>query len=114
MSVINEFPNLIWVNASKNQVQNLDTFNNEKLEYLQFLNLSSNKIKVLSSIVLPSLKRLNLSENEIAEITWKGHNYIEILELRKNKLRKLKGIQKMKNLKQLYVCENELTDIRGL
>ena len=47
-------------------------------------------------------------------MNWKGHHYIEILELRKNKLRKLKGIANMKNLKQVYVCENELTDIRGL
>jgi Leucine-rich repeat (LRR) protein len=47
-------------------------------------------------------------------VSWKGHHGIEILELRKNKLRKLKGISAMKNLKQLYVCENELTDIRGL
>lgn len=45
---------------------------------------------------------------------WKGHANIEILELRKNKLRKLKGIAATKNLRQMYVCENELTDIRGL
>jgi Leucine-rich repeat (LRR) protein len=78
------------------------------------LNLSGNKIKALTAITLPALRRLNLSENEISEVAWKGHNTIEILELRKNKLRKLKGIERMKNLKQLYVCENELTDIRGL
>lgn len=29
-------------------------------------------------------------------------------------MRKLKGIVNMKQLKELYVCENELTDIRGL
>lgn len=38
-------------------------FNSDKLEQLQFLNLSGNKIKNLTAITLPSLKRLNLSEN---------------------------------------------------
>ena len=104
LSLLSQFPHLLWINASKNQVSSLATFAQEGLEQLQFLNLSGNKIKTLTNIVLPALRRLNLSENEISEVTWKGHNGIEILELRKNKLRKLKGISAMKNLKQLYVC----------
>ena len=106
LSLLTQFPHLLWINASKNQVPSLTTFAQEGLEQLQFLNLSGNKIKILTNIALPALKRLNLSENEISEVAWKGHNGIEILELRKNKLRKLKGISAMKNLKQLYVCEN--------
>lgn len=39
---------------------------------------------------------------------------MEILELRKNRLKKLKGLRDMKALKELYVCENEVTDLRGL
>lgn len=114
LSIVAEFSNLLWINASKNQVNSLVVFNQESLEQLQFLNISGNKIKALTPITLPSLRRLNLSENEISEVTWKGHASIEILELRKNKLRKLKGLANLKNLRQLYVCENELTDIRGL
>ena len=114
ISLVDAFENLVWLNASKNQVSNLDMFGGEKLEQLQHLNLSGNKIKALTNITLPCLRRLNLTENEITEVTWKGHNCIEVLELRKNKLRKLKGIANMKQLKELYVCENELTDIRGL
>ena len=95
---------MVWLDASKNQVSNLDIFAGEKLCQLQHLNLSGNKIKQLTNISLPSLRRLNLSENEISEAVWKGHNNIEVLELRKNKLRKLKGISNMKNLKELYVC----------
>jgi len=52
---------LIWLNASKNQIPNLNAFISDKLEQLQFLNLSGNKIKILTTIALPSLKRLNLS-----------------------------------------------------
>ena len=104
LSIVGEFSNLLWINASKNQVNSLAVFNQESLEQLQFLNLSGNKIKALTQITLPSLRRLNLSENEITEVTWKGHASIEILELRKNKLRKLKGLTNLKNLRQLYVC----------
>jgi Leucine-rich repeat (LRR) protein len=63
ISVVEGFTNLLWLNASKNQVPNLNMFNSDKLEQLQFLNLSGNKIKNLTAITLPSLKRLNLSEN---------------------------------------------------
>lgn len=114
ISIVEGFENLIWLNASKNQIGSLDMFAGERLDQLQNLNLSGNKIKQLTGITLPCLRKLNLSENEISEVSWKGHNCIEVLELRKNKLRKLKGISNMKCLKELYVCENELTDIRGL
>lgn len=104
ISLVDGFENLSWLNASKNQIANIDMFSGNKLDQLQNLNLSGNKIKSLGSINLPTLRRLNLSENEISEVVWKGHNCIEILELRKNKLRKLKGIANMKCLKELYVC----------
>jgi Leucine-rich repeat (LRR) protein len=63
LSVITKFPNLTWINASKNQVNSLAVFNQEALDQLQVLNLSGNKIKSLTAIALPSLRRLNLSEN---------------------------------------------------
>lgn len=106
ISIVEGFDNLVWLNASKNQVSNLDIFSGEKLEQLQTLNLSTNKIKKITTIALPSLRRLNLTENQISEVEWKGHGCIELLELRKNKLRKLKGIANMKCLRELYVCEN--------
>lgn len=39
---------------------------------------------------------------------------MEILELRKNRLKKLAGLKNMRSLQELYVSENLLTDIRGL
>jgi len=76
ITLVEGFSNLVWLNASKNQVNNLDVFAQDRLDQLQMLNLSGNKIKALTNIGLPSLKRLNLSENEISEINWKGHNCI--------------------------------------
>jgi Leucine-rich repeat (LRR) protein len=66
ISIVEGFDNLVWLNASKNQVSNIDIFSGEKLDQLQHLNLSGNKIKQLSNITLPCLRRLNLSENEIS------------------------------------------------
>lgn len=63
LAIVTQFPNLLWLNASKNQVPSLATFNQDALEHLQFLNLSGNKIKALTPITLPALRRLNLSEN---------------------------------------------------
>lgn len=115
ITIVADFPNLLHLNVSKNQIADLNAFNCEdKLQRLQFLNISTNKIKELTTILVPALRRLNLTENEIASISWKGHNCLEVLELRKNKLRKLKGLANMKCLQELYVCENEITDVRGL
>ena len=63
ISITAEFEHLVWLNASKNQLSSLDLFSSNKLEHLQNLNLSGNKIKALTSITLPALRRLNLSEN---------------------------------------------------
>ena len=81
ISITADFPHLLTLNVSKNQIPDLSAFTSEeKLVKLQFLNISGNKIKDVSSIALPSLKKLNLSENEIAKFDdWKGHVTIEIL-----------------------------------
>jgi Leucine-rich repeat (LRR) protein len=76
--------------------------------------MSTNKIKELTSIGFKSLRRLNLNENEITAVSWKGHHGVEVLELRKNKLKKLRGVKDLRVCKELYVCENEVTDLRGL
>ena len=56
---------LVWLNSSKNQINCLNVFQGSSFEQLQVLNLSGNKLKVLDTVKLPNLRRLNLSENEI-------------------------------------------------
>lgn len=49
VSILGEFPNLITLNLSKNQIPNLTVFaTDKKLTKLQFLNVSGNKIKELT------------------------------------------------------------------
>lgn len=105
LALITQFPELVSLNASKNQVASLSFFKDPSvLRNLQFLNLSTNKLTKLTQVGLPSLRRLNLTENEIAVVEdWAGHDTLEILELRKNKLKKLAGVKNMRNLQELYV-----------
>jgi len=63
------------------------------------VNLSSNKLTALGKIDLPMLRNLNLNENEIESCeNFTGHDNLEVLEIRKNKLKNLKGIKNMKKL----------------
>ncbi len=64
VSNIMELEHLITLNLSKNQILDIKVFDVEhKLTKLQFLNLSTNKIRSLTQIALPVLRKLNLSEN---------------------------------------------------
>ena len=115
IGLLTELKDLVSLNASKNQISSLQTFSNpNSYRKLQILNLSGNKVKVLENIEAPQLLRLNLSENEIDSITWKGHPNIAYLEMRKNKLRKLEGLSNMPHLVELYLSENDISDFRGL
>ena len=46
ISIVADFPHLVTLNVSKNQIPNLSAFKAEdKLTKLQFLNVSGNKLK---------------------------------------------------------------------
>lgn len=81
VSIVADFPNLVTLNVSKNQISDLSAFTSEeKLAKLQVLNISGNKIKELTQVALPALRRLNLSENEITTVRdWKGHSNLYVL-----------------------------------
>lgn len=62
-------PYLLTLNASENQIQDIGFFENnqEAFQFLQFVNLSKNKIQKLVKMVWPKITRINLAENEIAD-----------------------------------------------
>jgi len=69
------------------------------LPFLQFLNLSNNKIIKLPAVQLPRLRKLILSENLIESCEeFQGHANLEILDLGKNKLKNCDGIKDMLSL----------------
>lgn len=91
------------LNLSKNEIANLQTFNHKgTLEFLEELNLSGNKITVLEPITVINLKHLNLNENQIATAEhFQGHPNLTVLEMRKNKLKNLKGVTHMPRILEL-------------
>ncbi len=107
---------LIFLNASGNQLTDIE-FLNERgcLGYLQLVILSNNKIKKLTPIQVPKLRKLNLNGNRIEDLTeFKGHHALEILELRKNRLQNLEGLKDLHNLLELYIAENFLTSFKEI
>jgi len=107
---------LIFLNASGNQIADLE-FLNERgtLNYLQLVILSNNRIKKLTPIQVPKLRKLNLNGNRLEDLSeFKGHHTLEVLEIRKNRLKSLEGLKDLHNLIELYAAENYLTSFKEL
>ncbi len=76
----------------------------EKLQFLQILNLSNNKIKELPELNLVSLLELNLEANLIDKTSeFKGLPKLEKLNLKQNKLKDCTGLINCPELDVLYL-----------
>ena len=59
-----------------------------------------------------SLTKLNLNANRIDRcVLFTGHKTIKILEMRKNQLTDLRGIANMPELTELYLADNQISNI---
>ncbi|EAR92031.1 hypothetical protein TTHERM_00105260 (macronuclear) [Tetrahymena thermophila SB210] len=116
ISTVTSIKYLTHLNLTNNFIENLDAFRvPDTLTFLEDLNLTGNKIKELVNIEAKNLQRLNLSSNEITTCeNFTGHQSINVLILKKNKLKNLKGIQNMRNLEQIYAAENPITNFYDL
>lgn len=116
LSSIKSLNFLIFLNASGNLITDLE-FLNEKgtLNYLQLVILSNNRIKKLTPIQAPKLRKLNLNGNRLEDLSeFRGHHALEVLEIRKNRLKTLEGLRDLHNLTELYAAENYLTTFKEL
>lgn len=104
------------LDANHNEIRNLEIFKNpETLQYLQFLDLSFNRIKSLTEMNTNSLTLLNLENNIIDNaVEFKGLHQIKILKLNQNKLKNCHGLSNMPELEVLYLNENRLITLDGL
>ena len=116
LSSIKSLNFMIFLNASGNLLTDLE-FLNEKgsLNYLQLVILSNNRIKKLTPIQAPKLRKLNLNGNRLEDLSeFRGHHALEVLEIRKNRLKTLEGLRDLHNLTELYAAENYLTTFKEL
>ena len=109
--------NLININLSNNKLQNINILlESEALNNLKDLDLSHNEIEDisrLSDIKLFNLKRLNLSHNKINNINFLESSphldKLEILDLSDNQINKLFKIN-LKNIKNLNLSNNKINE----
>ena len=120
ISSITTVPYLLTLDASRNKIEDITCLTEKgKLEYLQELNLSGNKMTELLPINLPNLQTLNLSKNQIVSLEkFGGHKMLKKLNLTKNKLKNLNGLKDLPELVELTVNQNkklkEFGDISGM
>ena len=113
---IQDLEYLVYLNLRTNQLKNLSVFQQRnKLNFLQFLDLQDNQINELEDLNCVELKTLNLNQNQIEKcVLFTGHNTLQVLEMRKNKLADLRGLASCANLQELYLDENNIYDVSQL
>ena len=94
----------------------MDVFNNpERFQYLQLLNLKTNKIHVLPEMQAVNLLQIDLSENKVKDCTqFKGLPNLKKLNLNNNHMANCIGLANCPKLEVLYLNNNRLTSIQGL
>ena len=107
-NLVENFTYLLRLDASKNEIKELEIFkSSEKLQFLQVLNLNTNKVKELTEMNLSSLTDLNLDSNLIDNArSFTGLPNILTLKLRQNKLKTCEGLSKMPKLHTLHLVIN--------
>lgn len=113
---LQKIPHVLTLNASSNEITSMLAFNvNTAFQFLQFLDLSSNKIGFLTGLELPSLVKFNLQKNQIANMDgFDGLPNLKTLNLKGNKLVNALGLKNMPLLETLDMSKNEITAINHL
>jgi Leucine-rich repeat (LRR) protein len=110
---VKHIPYLLSMNVSSNKVRSIECLE-DHLQYLISMNLSNNKLTKLTPLTMPTLKKVNLSGNQIATCEeFGGHQTIEVLDISDNLLQDLSGLQNMPNLVTLTACRNQIKSLKA-
>lgn len=113
ISALNSLTHLLTLKADFNKLSSVKL---EPLPYLQTASFTNNRIKSTEGISHPKLEQLNLNKNEISEVRGLDSDKLPsllTLELRENRLTSTKGI-KIASLKSLFVAANQITTLEDL
>ena len=116
IELLKRLPSLLHLHLQHNNILNLDIFQDEEaFPYLQTLDLSFNRIKVLNPVKCPRLVTLNLNYNEIKTLfNFEGHPNLRTLYLKGNKLSSLEGLKALPSLTHLYASENDIKTLANI
>jgi hypothetical protein len=98
---------LVKIDCSKNEIKEMDIFKStDKLQFLQILDLSNNKLKELPELNLMSLQELKLENNMITDTKeFKGLPSLIKLNLKQNRLKDCIGMANCPELDVLYLVK---------
>ena len=116
INCVKNMPYIIRIDASVNEIKDIEVFNNpDRFQYLQILNLKTNKIRVLPEMQATNLLQIDLSENKVKDCTnFKGLPNLKKLNLNNNSMANCIGLANCPKLEVLYLNSNKLTSLRGL
>ena len=111
LNLLKEIPNLlslkyvVHLELARNLLTHAGFLSREGVfPCLKEINLQGNKIVSMPPVMLRSLRRLNLNNNLINSLQdFEGHPTLEIIELRGNKLKSIKGLKNLPALLELYI-----------
>ena len=109
INCVKNMPYIIRIDASVNEIKDIEVFNNpDRFQFLQILNLKTNKIRVLPEMQATNLFQIDLSENKVKDCS----NFKGLPNLRKlnnnNKLTSLKGLDNLPSLRKLRLRTNKI------
>lgn len=107
-------PQLNYLNLSSNQISLISGL--ELLTLLTVLDLSGNQIHEIQGLnELTQLKILNLNNNKIKEITGLEHlTQLANLDLSYNEISEIRELEHLTQLRDLYLNDNRIREIKGL
>ena len=110
---LSSMESIVKLNVSENSITALpNELNDTCFRFLEELDLSKNKLKSAKITFAPALKRLNVSFNEISILEVEDLPKLEFLDLRKNAVSSISGLQNLIWLSQIYAAENKFTSLR--
>lgn len=82
---------------------------------LKWLDVSKNKITEMPAFKLPKLEYLDIGYNKLEKVNdgWAGHANIRILKTIDNKFKSLAQFKAMPKLEELYAAQNAFTTLAG-
>ena len=116
INCVKNMPYIIRIDASVNEIKDIEVFNNpDRFQFLQILNLKTNKIRVLPEMQATNLLTIDLSENKVKDCTnFKGLPNLKKLNLNNNSMANCIGLANCPKLEVLYLNNNKLTSLKGL
>lgn len=100
------------LNLSNNKIDSIKGFENFK--ELLYLNFYNNSITIIEDLQqLCKLEILILSQNKIVKLSEISNCNLKILNLISNQITKIKGLEKLKNLEEIYLTLNHIKEIDG-